>query len=368
MFTVLEEDPGSRARTGVLRLPHGDVETPVFMPVGTNAAVKAITHRDLEEIGFRLILGNTYHLYLRPGLEIIRSCGGLHRFSGWKDSILTDSGGFQVFSLAPFRKIREEGVSFRSHIDGSSHVFTPELVVDAQTIFGSDIIMPLDVCTPPGISWAEAEKALRITSDWARRSQGRWKEQAGQGILFGIIQGNFFQDLRRRSAEEILGLDLPGIAIGGLSVGEEPVVFGELLAFTAALLPREKTRYVMGIGTPEYILEAVENGIDMFDCVFPTRIARNGCLLTRKGRLVLKREENRGRDAPPDPGCGCPVCGRYSIGYLRHLFKAGEILGPVLATYHNLYYMKKFMEKISDSIKNHTFLQFKKEFLSEFGL
>jgi queuine tRNA-ribosyltransferase len=369
MFTVLEEDPESRARRGILHLRRGDVETPVFMPVGTNAAVKAITHHDLEEIGFHLILGNTYHMYLRPGLDVIRGYGSLHRFSGWNGNILTDSGGFQVFSLAPFRKIREEGVSFRSHIDGSSQVFTPESVVAAQAVFGSDILMPLDVCTPPGITRAEADNALAITRSWAERSKAAWGglDEARRGELFGIIQGNFFEDLRRRGAQEILSLDLPGIAIGGLSVGESPRRFGELLEFTAALLPREKPRYVMGIGTPEYILQAVENGVDMFDCVFPTRIARNGCLFTRRGRLVLKREENRGRDLPPDPGCSCPVCARYSIGYLRHLFKAGEILGPVLATYHNLYYMKKFMDEISDSIKNRGFLRFKKEFLELYG-
>ncbi|MDR1625688.1 MAG: tRNA guanosine(34) transglycosylase Tgt [Spirochaetia bacterium] len=369
MFTVLEEDPESRARRGVLRLRHGDVETPVFMPVGTNAAVKAITHLDLEEIGFGLILGNTYHVYLRPGLDLIRAYGGLHAFSGWRRNILTDSGGFQVFSLAPLRKIRDEGVSFRSHIDGSSHLFTPESVVEAQGVFGSDIMMPLDVCTPSGITRAEAEKALTMTSAWAGRSKKAWLglPEAGRGGLFGIIQGNFFEDLRRRSAEEILGLDLPGVAIGGLSVGESPRRFAELLEFTSAMLPKEKPRYVMGIGTPEYILEAVGSGIDMFDCVFPTRIARNGCLFTSRGRLVLKREENRGLDRPPDPDCACPVCARYSIGYLRHLFKAREILGPMLATYHNLYYMKNFLEKVSDSIKKHTFLRFKKEFLELYG-
>jgi queuine tRNA-ribosyltransferase len=369
MFTVLEEDPESRARRGILHLHHGDVATPVFMPVGTNAAVKAASHRDLEEIGFDLILGNTYHVYLRPGLDIIRAYGSLHAFSGWRRNILTDSGGFQVFSLAPLRKVREEGVFFRSHIDGSSHVFTPEGVISAQAVFGSDILMPLDVCTPPDITREEAEKALDITSAWAGRSRDAWLglDEAGRGELFGIIQGNFFEDLRKRSAEEILSLDLPGIAIGGLSVGESPRRFSELLQFTAALLPKEKPRYVMGIGTPEYILEAVENGVDMFDCVFPTRIARNGCLFTRRGRLVLKREENRGLDLPPDEDCSCPVCRRYSIGYLRHLFKAGEILGPMLATYHNLYYMKKFVEKVSDSIQNHTFLRFKKDFLERYG-
>jgi queuine tRNA-ribosyltransferase len=363
MFTILEEDAVTRARRGLLNLGHGTVETPVFMPVGTNAAVKAISHRELEEIGFDLILGNTYHLYLRPGLEVIRGFGGLHTFSSWKRNILTDSGGFQVFSLAPFRKIREEGITFRSHVDGSSHVFTPEGVIEAQTLFGSDIIMPLDVCTPPGITYGEALSALETTTAWAKRSRDAWRTQdKPPGKLFGIIQGNFFADLRRQSAEEILSLDLPGIAIGGLSVGEPWETFCELLARTAALLPREKPRYVMGIGTPEYILEAVENGIDMFDCVFPTRIARNGTIFTGNGRIALKKEDNINSGQPLDPNCSCYVCKRYSRAYMRHLFKAGEMLGPMLATYHNLFYMKNFIEKVRESIKNHTFSRFKKEF------
>jgi queuine tRNA-ribosyltransferase len=364
VFTVLEEDTLTRARRGILNLRRGTVETPVFMPVGTNAAVKAISHRELEEIGFDLILGNTYHLYLRPGLDVIRGFGGLHNFSSWKRNILTDSGGFQVFSLAPFRKIREEGITFRSHIDGSAHVFTPEGVIEAQTLFGSDILMPLDVCTPPGITHGEALAALETTTAWAKRSWHAWRNQdKPAGELFGIIQGNFFPDLRRQSAEEILSLGLPGIAIGGLSVGEPRETFCELLARTAELLPREKPCYVMGIGTPEYILEAVENGIDMFDCVFPTRIARNGTVFSGSGRIALKREDNIHCDEALDPNCSCYVCKRYSRAYLRHLFKAGEMLGPMLTTYHNLFYMKNFIEKVRESIKNNTFLRFKKEFL-----
>jgi queuine tRNA-ribosyltransferase len=369
MFTILHEDGETRARCGVLKLAHGEVSTPVFMPVGTNAAVKAAPHEELEGLGFNLILANTYHVYLRPGLDVIRNFGGLRAFSSWKANILTDSGGFQVFSLAPFRKIREEGVSFRSHIDGSLHLFTPESVIEAQGIFGSDILMPLDVCTPPGITYKEALSALTLTTAWAAKSKAAWNKlktedsAKDRGELFGIVQGNFFPELRKRSAEEILELDLPGIAIGGLSVGESRETFFELLALTAALLPRDKPRYVMGIGTPEYILAAVENGIDMFDCVFPTRIARHGTAFSEKGRVVLKTQETAFSGEPIDANCSCPVCKRYSRGYLRHLFRAGEILGPVLVTHHNLHFMKKFMEKVSDSIKNHTFLRLKRDFL-----
>lgn len=365
MFTLLAKDSRTRARCGILHLSHGDVETPVFMPVGTNATVKAISHADLELLDFKLILGNTYHLYLRPGLDVLRKFGGLHNFSTWGRNILTDSGGFQLFSLAPFRKIHHDGVAFRSHIDGSCHTFTPELVIQAQKVFGSDILMPLDVCTSPGITYREAISALETTTSWARKSREEWmrNDDPNQGKLFGIVQGNFFPDLRSRSVEEIVSLDFPGIAIGGLSVGEPYETFLELLRHTSALLPEEKPHYLMGIGTPEYILSAVENGIDMFDCVFPTRIARNGTVFTKTGRIALKKEANTFSDQPIDPECSCSVCRKYSRGYLRHLFKAGEMLGPMLATHHNLAYLKLFVEKIRESIKNDTFYSFKRTFL-----
>jgi queuine tRNA-ribosyltransferase len=366
VFHITAQDGNTRARCGVLDLFHGKVETPVFMPVGTNAAVKAIRHSDLEALGFSLILGNTYHLYLRPGTDVIGRFEGLHKFAGWNKNILTDSGGYQIFSLAPFRKVRDEGVSFRSHIDGSSHHLTPEKVVDIQRIFHSDILMPLDVCTSPGITYREALNASNLTTEWAKRSKSAWlnSKEISFGKLFGIIQGNFFPDLRKKSAEEIISLDLPGIAIGGLSVGEPSETFLEMLQHTASFLPREKPHYLMGIGTPDYILAAVENGIDMFDCVFPTRIARNGTVFTSTGRIALKREAHTFSDLPIDPECTCSVCRTYSRGYLRHLFKASEILGPMLATYHNLAYVQNFVEKIRSSIQNNTFTLFKNAFLA----
>ena len=348
----------SGARRGVLTLPHGEVETPVFMPVGTAATVKALPHRDLEEIGFSLILGNTYHLVLRPGMEVIEKAGGLHEFSGWRGNILTDSGGFQVFSLSSLRKISEEGVTFRSHIDGSSWFFTPESVVDFQTAFGSDIQMPLDVCTKYGADEEESRQAVKTTTAWLRRAKARLDPEY-RGSLFGIMQGNFYKNLRATSAAEIVDLDLPGYAVGGLSVGEPPEVFVDFLQMSAELLPEEKPRYVMGIGTPEYLVAAIEAGVDMFDCVFPTRIARNGTLLTTAGRVVLKNEQYRLQtDTPADPNCGCRVCRRYSRAYMRHLFKAKEILGPVLATYHNLAYLKKFVEDARAAIASETFPAF----------
>jgi queuine tRNA-ribosyltransferase len=365
MFTPKNVDTESSARTGILHLHHGDVETPAFMPVGTQGTVKAISHRTLEEIGYTMILGNTYHLYIRPGTEVIENAGGLHSFSGWGGNILTDSGGYQVFSLARLRTIGSEGVRFQSHIDGAYHTFTPESVVDTQHTLGSDILMPLDVCTPPGIDKKDAVEALETTTEWARRSKSRLRTYEGfYGRLFGIIQGNFFPDLRKRSAEEINGLDFPGIAVGGLSVGEEPARYHDFLALTAEFLPADKPRYVMGIGTPEYVLSAVENGIDIFDCVFPTRIARNSSVFTRRGVLSLKKEENLLDTGPIDPECTCPVCRRYSRSYLRHLFKVKEILGPMLATEHNLYFFHRFMKDVRDSIDRGNFARFKREFSS----
>lgn len=368
MFTITTKDPNTRARTGVMSLPHGDVETPVFMPVGTNGTVKAIHHKTLKEIGFKLILGNTYHLYLRPGTELISKYGGLHGFSNWDGNILTDSGGFQVFSLAPFRKIREEGVHFRSHIDGSYHTLTPEKVVEIQQILRSDILMPLDVCTPPELSYREALDALEMTTRWAKRSVDRWKNRDDDydGRLFAIIQGNFYKDLRKRSAEELLALDTPGIAIGGLSVGEPYPVYQEFLASTAELLPEDKPRYLMGIGTPEYILDAVENGIDLFDCVLPTRIARNGAAFTPQGLVHLKKAPSEFDTGPIQEGCPCEACRNYSRAYLRHLVKAREMLGPMLITEHNLVFLHRFLEDIKESIRQGRFARFKADFLANY--
>jgi len=338
------------------------------MPVGTNATVKAVTKESLEEIGFEIILANTYHLYLRPGHELIREAGGLHGFTGWRGNFLTDSGGFQVFSLASFRKIVEEGVKFQSHIDGSRHILRPEDAVDIHTAFSSDIFMQLDVCTPYGVEERQASEALRLTNEWAKRSREHWLKTRGdfQGNLFGIIQGNFYHSLRKQSVDEILSLDLPGVAIGGLSVGEPFEVFKEMLEYTAELLPEEKPRYVMGIGTPEYIIAAVENGIDMFDCVLPTRTARNGLLYTSKGKLVIKNAQYEKDFNPPDAECGCKVCRQYSRAYLRHLYKNGEILWSMLASYHNLYFLQDLVCRIRYSIENGTFQKFKEDFFSEY--
>lgn len=368
IFTQTKKDPQCRARTGVLKLPHGTVQTPVFMPVGTNATVKAISVDSLKEIGFDIILSNTYHLFLRPGTEIIGAAGGLHAFMNWNSNILTDSGGFQVFSLAPFRKISEEGVQFRSHIDGSKHLLSPEKVVEIQSILGSDIQMQLDVCTSYGTEYKAAEKALQTTDRWLRRAKTKWLESLDpyQGKLFGIVQGNFYEDLRKQSVELLLESDTPGIAIGGLSVGEPFDEFCHYLAYTASLLPDSKPRYVMGIGTPEFILEAIEHGIDMFDCVFPTRTARNGQVFTSRGPLSIKKEDYKTDFSPLDPTCSCKVCQSYSRAYIRHLYKAGEILCSMLCTYHNLYFLKKLVKDATDAITEGRYQQFKKNFLAEY--
>lgn len=360
-FTVEAAGSDTRARAGRLELAHGTVETPVFMPVGTAASVKAMLHARVSDLGYRLILGNTYHLYLRPGSKIVHGFGGLHGFSGWSHNILTDSGGFQVFSLSQLRSITNEGVEFRSHLDGSRHEFTPEGVVDIQAELGSDVQMQLDVCTGPEADRSAALLALQQTSLWAKRAKEHWRlrrDSGYAGALFGIVQGNFFPDLRSRSAEEIGELDLPGIAIGGLSVGESPAAFAEMLSHTAPLLPAEKPHYLMGVGTPNYIFQAVHEGIDMFDCVLPTRIARNGTVMTRDGRVVLKNRVHERENSPIDPECSCTACRSYSRGYLRHLFKSDEILGPMLATDHNLTFMADLMDGIRTSIRENRFLSF----------
>lgn len=348
-------------------MPRGKVVTPAFMPVGTNGTVKALRNEDIEALDFKLILGNAYHLYLRPGLEVVRQSGGLHRFMSWKYNILTDSGGFQVFSLAPFRKISDAGVDFRSHIDGSLHKLTPEKVIEIQSVLGSDILMPLDVCTPHDCSPGQAEDAVRITTLWAKRSRDVWKStMKDDSYLFGIIQGNFYKDLRERSVSEICVLDLPGYAIGGLSVGESGDVFTDMLVHTADLMPREKPLYLMGVGTPDYILTAVENGVDLFDSVFPTRISRNAMVFTPSGPLSLRQEKMKLDVKPIDPDCGCYTCKHYSRAYLRHLFKAREINAPVLATYHNLFFMEQMMKAVRKAITEGRFSGFKKEFLGKY--
>jgi queuine tRNA-ribosyltransferase len=369
LFSITSGDRKGGPRTGILRLPHGPVETPVFMPVGTQASVKAMTREWLEEIGFNLILANTYHLMLRPGPDVIARSGGLHGFSGWNGNFLTDSGGYQVFSLASSRKVREEGVEFRSHIDGSRRFVTPADVVELQTIFQSDIMMQLDFCTPWKSPRPDAERALRLSSKWAVESDAAWKARADRtpGLHFPIMQGNFFPDLRKRSAEDIIALDPPGIAIGGLSVGEPYEEFREFLALSSSLSPTEKPRYLMGIGTPEYILDAVEAGIDMFDCVFPTRTARNGLLFTRNGPLSIKKAAYEFDTGPVDASCACRVCAEYPRSYLRHLFRAGEILYSMLATYHNLFFIHSLIRDLKSSIMEGSFAAFKADFLASYS-
>lgn len=369
IFDIKHKSADGKARTGVLHLAHGDVQTPVFMPVGTNATVKAMPKDFLEEIDFEIILANTYHLFLRPGPDLIAEAGGLHGFSKWNKNFLTDSGGFQVFSLSKLRKISDEGVKFQSHIDGSYHLFTPENVVQTQTKFNSDIQMQLDVCTGYDEPRKVAEKALKTTSDWLLRAKKEWEiqQQAGyKGVLFPIVQGHFYEDLRKQSAEFVSSLDMPGIAIGGLSVGEPHEEFTKFMNYTCEYLPEAKPKYVMGIGTPEYILDAVQAGIDMFDCVLPTRNARNGSYFTHRGMLSIKQERWIHDFGPVDAECNCKVCRTYSKSYLRHLFKEQEILSSILASYHNLYFLHNMVKEIRVAINEDRFEQYRKDFLEKF--
>ncbi len=367
IYTLLHQDAGSAARTGVIRLPHGTVQTPAFMPVGTAATVKGITKDDLHEIGFEIILANTYHLFLRPGMDVIKQAGGLHGFSGWNKNFLTDSGGFQVFSLSQLRKIKEEGVTFQSHIDGSRQFLSPEIAVQVQAAFNSDIQMQLDICSPYGIPKKETEKALTLTTAWMHRAVREWDQTEGyEGSLFPIIQGGFFEDLRLRSIESIMECDPHGIAIGGLSVGEPEDVYKEFLAFTAAHVPKHKPLYVMGIGTPDYILEAVKNGVDIFDCVLPSRNARNGNLFTRTGPISIKKKEYEYDFGPIDPSCSCKVCRNYSRAYLRHLFRCKEILYSMLATYHNLAFLHRMVAEIREAITEDRFSEYYRRFLKDY--
>ena len=367
IYTLLHQDAGSAARTGVIRLPHGTVQTPAFMPVGTAATVKGMTKDDLHEIGFEIILANTYHLFLRPGMDVIKRAGGLHGFSGWNKNFLTDSGGFQVFSLSQLRKIKEEGVTFQSHIDGSRQFLSPEIAVQVQAAFNSDIQMQLDICSPYGIPKKETEKALTLTTAWMHRAVREWDQTEGyEGSLFPIIQGGFFEDLRLRSIESIMECDPHGIAIGGLSVGEPEEVYKEFLAFTAAHVPKHKPLYVMGIGTPDYILEAVKNGVDIFDCVLPSRNARNGNLFTRTGPISIKKKEYEYDFGPIDPSCSCKVCRNYSRAYLRHLFRCKEILYSMLATYHNLAFLHRMVAEIREAITEDRFSEYYRSFLKDY--
>ncbi|HTA57206.1 MAG TPA: tRNA guanosine(34) transglycosylase Tgt [Candidatus Baltobacteraceae bacterium] len=353
-FEVLQNDP-TGARRGQLKTPHGVIETPVFMPVGTAATVKGLTQEALETLGAKIILANTYHLYLRPGHALIRKLGGLHKFMSWNGAILTDSGGYQVFSLSELRKITDEGVRFRSHLDGSEHLLTPEKAAEIQLALGSDIAMVLDECIETPAPRNTAEAALKRTTDWARRARQYFLQQAQQnGELaqwqFGIVQGATFPDLRRESAQQLLELDFPGYAVGGLAVGEPHETTCEMTAEVTALLPKERPRYLMGVGRPEQIADYVARGIDMMDCVLPTRAARHACLYTSEGRVLIKNARYMEDQRPIDPRCTCAVCKRYTRAYLRHLFAAGEITAAILATHHNVHFYLDIMRQIREAI------------------
>ena len=367
-FRIIARDTRSAARAAGLALPHGTVSTPAFMPVGTNASVKAVWPRDLHDLGFRIILANSYHLYLRPGADTVARHGGLHRFMAWTGNLLTDSGGFQIFSLASLREVDEDGVAFRSHLDGSRHRLTPESVVDVQIALGSDVIMPLDVCAAADVDRAGAEQAAQITAGWAARAAARWRRGGAVASqqLWGIVQGGLFPDLRARSAAQIQELDLPGTAIGGLWVGESPQRFEETVTHTAPRLDPARPRYLMGIGSPDLILCGIEHGVDLFDSVYPTRIARNAQALTYDGTLSLRSGSPSQRDEPLDAACGCAVCAAHSRAYLRHLFKAREIMAAVLTTYHNLAFMARLMESARQAIGAGRFVAFKSDFLQRY--
>jgi queuine tRNA-ribosyltransferase len=370
-FELTACDPGSKARAGVLHTAHGDVETPVFMPVGTAGTVKGMTQDQLEQLGVQILLGNTYHLYLRPGHEVIREMGGLHRFMGWPHPILTDSGGYQVMSLKGLGRVNEDGFAFRSHLDGSSHLLSPERAVEIQLALGSDIMMTLDECMEYPSSHEALRRALKLTGRWARRSRdyflGARDPQPGfrkDGVafsqasnpelrrpaLFGIVQGGTDVALRRESAEEIVEIGFEGYALGGLSVGEPKAETYDVVESAAGWLPRDRPRYLMGVGTPEDLVECVARGVDMFDCVMPTRNGRNGCAFTSEGKLTVKNARYARDERPLDPACLCPVCRRYSRAYLRHLFVAGEMLAAILTTQHNLHFYLDTMRRIRQAI------------------
>ena len=359
-FKLLKKDAGSEARLGKILTPRGEVNTPVFMPTGTQATVKALVPERVRELGAEIILSNTYHLYLRPGHKTIRDLGGLHKFMNWNRPILTDSGGFQVYSLGALRKITDEGVMFQSHIDGSKHFISPEIAIEIQETLGSNIMMCFDECTPYPVDFDYTEKSMDLTIRWARRCKNA-KRNNNQG-LFGIVQGGVYPELRKRGVEEITGIGFDGYALGGLSVGEPKEVRREIVEGITPLLPEDKPRYLMGVGTPQDIVECVGCGIDMFDCVMPTRNARNGMLFTNSGKVVIKNTRYRNDNSPLDSLCDCYTCKNYSRGYLRHLFMAKEILGIILNTIHNVRYYMNLMERIREAIRNDNYVDFKKAF------
>ena len=362
-FKLLKKDRNSNARLGKIITPHGEVNTPVFMPVGTQGTVKGLTPERVKELGAEIVLSNTYHLYLRPGHKLIKDLGGLHQFMNWKHPILTDSGGFQVYSLGALRKITEEGVMFQSHIDGSKHFISPEFAIEIQEALGADIIMCFDECTPYPADFDYAEKSLDMTIRWARRCKDAKKNN--QQALFGIVQGGIYHELRKRGVEEIVKIGFDGYSLGGLSVGEPKEIMMKITEATVPLLPEEKPRYLMGVGTPEDIVACVYHGVDMFDCVIPTRNARNGMLFTNSGKVVIKHARYRNDESPLDSECDCYTCKNYSRAYLRHLFIAREILAVILNTIHNVRHFTNLMEKIREAIKNDDYETFRKGFNSK---
>lgn len=365
-FELIKECKQSGARLGKLHTPHGIIDTPIFMPVGTQATVKAMSPEELKEIEAQIILSNTYHLYLRPGHDLVKRAGGLHKFMNWDRPILTDSGGFQVFSLGDLRKITEEGVEFRSHLDGSKHFLSPEKVMEIETDLGADIIMAFDECAPYPADHKYVKNSLERTTRWAQRCKDAHHNTEMQA-LFGIVQGGMYKDLREQSAAEITAIDFPGYAIGGLSVGEPKPLMYEVLEYTTPLLPKDKPRYLMGVGSPDDLLEGVLRGVDMFDCVLPTRIARNGTAMTSSGKVAIKNAKYFDDFTPLDSECDCYTCRNYTKAYLRHLYKADEILSSRLMTYHNLHFLIEMMKQARQAIMDDRFLDFKNEFFAKYG-
>lgn len=365
-YELIAKDERTGARAGIIHTPHGSFETPIFMPVGTQASVKGVSPDELKDLGAGIILSNTYHLFLRPGMELIREAGGLHKFMHWDRAILTDSGGFQVFSLGDLRKITEEGVTFRSHIDGSKKFLSPEVSMQVQMCLGSDIVMAFDECVPYPADYEYAKRSTERTQRWAERCQRAMT--APQQGLFGIVQGGMYKDLRRWHAARLVEMDLPGYAVGGLSVGEPPELMYEMLSYSTSLLPEHKPRYLMGVGTPDHLVEGVARGIDMFDCVYPTRVARNGMAMTWTGRLVMKNANLEHDHRVIEEGCGCyACCNGYTRAYIRHLVRAGEIFGLRLLSLHNLYFLEEFVRRMRAAIIEGRFESFRSEFLAGYN-
>lgn len=364
-FEVVKKCKDTGARVGKFHTPHGTVDTPIFMPVGTQATVKAMTPRDLREIESQIILGNTYHLYMRPGHDIVKEAGGLHSFMNWDRPILTDSGGFQVFSLTDLRTIEEKGVHFRSHLDGSKHFIGPEQSMEIQNALGADIIMAFDVCSPYPHGYDETKKDMERTTRWAQRCKAAHTRD--DQALFGIVQGGMYKDLRAASAKDLLAMDFPGYGIGGLSVGEPKPFMYEVLDFLMPIMPENKPRYLMGVGSPDCLVEGVLRGVDMFDCVLPTRIARNGTAMTSAGRVVVRNATYQRDFTPLDSECDCYTCQNFTKAYLRHLVKAEEILGAMLITMHNLRFLIKLMADIRNAIMEDRLVAFSNEFKRKYG-